>query len=127
VHFKILLGVPEFEGIWNNLVKKYKTNSLSSQERKLFNMLGKTMKLLSQNPKHNSLCSHEIYELSIEFECRIFESYMQNKTPGAGRLFLTYGPGKGEITVLGFSPHPDDSKGAYKRIKLSGFPIKPEE
>lgn len=36
----------------------------------------------------------------------VFESYAQNKTPGAYRIFWTYGPSKAEITILAITPHP---------------------
>ena len=36
----------------------------------------------------------------------IFESYAQNNTPGAYRVFWFYGPGKKEITVVAITPHP---------------------
>ncbi len=53
---------------------------------------------------------------------KVFEAYIENKTSGAARLFWTYGPGNQEITIIGIEPHPDDKKGAYKRIKLSQLP-----
>ena len=54
---------------------------------------------------------------------KIFQSYLENNTPGAGRLFWAYGPRQGDITVLAIEPHPEDRKrGAYERIKLSAMP-----
>jgi hypothetical protein len=54
---------------------------------------------------------------------KIFQSYLENNTPGAGRLFWAYGPGQGDITVLAMEPHPEDKKqGAYERIKVSRMP-----
>jgi len=54
---------------------------------------------------------------------KIFQSYLENRTPGAGRIFWAYGPDKGEITVLAIEPHPEDKKrGAYESIKLSSIP-----
>lgn len=120
--FTIRFGVPEFKSFWNGLVEKHRAEKLSGEERKLFNRIGKAMQLLSADPKHNSLITHEIKELSDMFGARIWQSYVANKTPGAGRLFWTYGPGKNEITIVGYSPHPNDKKGAYKKIKLSQLP-----
>jgi hypothetical protein len=34
----------------------------------------------------------------------------QASLSGAGRVFWTYGPDKGEITVLAVEPHPEDKK-----------------
>src|SRR2546427_7869 len=54
---------------------------------------------------------------------KIFQSYLENNTPGAGRLFWAYGPEKGDITILAIEPHPEDQKrGSYQRIKLSRLP-----
>ena len=36
----------------------------------------------------------------------VFESYAQNNTPAAHRLFWYYGPEKKEITVVTITPHP---------------------
>lgn len=54
---------------------------------------------------------------------RRIQSYLENRTPAAGRLFWAYGPDAGDITVLAIEPHPEDQKrGAYQRIKLSTLP-----
>ncbi|HZW37925.1 MAG TPA: hypothetical protein VFF33_01355 [Ignavibacteriaceae bacterium] len=125
--FKIRLGQPEFEKFWNNLVNNYRDNTISKKDLKIFKQIVKTMKLLCCSPKHNSLHSHEIFELTKENGIKIWQSYIVNNTPAAGRIFWAYGPGKGEITILGYSPHPDDKKGAYKSLNLSGFPKLPNE
>jgi hypothetical protein len=52
----------------------------------------------------------------------VFEAYLENNTPAAGRVFWAYGPDKGDITNLGVEPHPDDKRGSYSRIRLSGLP-----
>jgi hypothetical protein len=54
---------------------------------------------------------------------KIFQSYLENRAPAAGRIFWAYGPQQGDITVLAIEPHPEDQKrGAYLRIKLSKLP-----
>jgi hypothetical protein len=85
--------------------------------------LVKALGFLSANPKHNSLASHEINDLSRKHGIRIFQSYLENHTPSAGRIFWAYGPEQGDITVLAIEPHPEDQKhGAYQRIRLSALP-----
>ena len=37
---------------------------------------------------------------------KVFESYVQNRTPGAYCIFWHYGPLKGQITVVAIVPHP---------------------
>jgi len=36
---------------------------------------------------------------------KVFEVYVQNRTPGAYRLFWCYGPEKREITIIAITPH----------------------
>jgi len=65
----------------------------------------------------------EIDDLTRQHGIKVFQSYLENNTPAAGRLFWAYGPDQGDITVLAIEPHPEDEKrGAYLRIKLSALP-----
>jgi hypothetical protein len=121
--FKIRMGQPEMEALWLDLSTRKLRGGLDKDEEKLFKKLVKALGFLSNNPKHNSLASHEITELSRKYGIRIFQSYLENNTPGAGRIFWAYGPEQGDITVLAIEPHPEDKKrGAYERIKLSSLP-----
>jgi hypothetical protein len=121
--FKIRMGQPEMEALWLDLSTRKLRGGLDKDEEKLFKKLVKALGFLSSNPKHNSLASHEITELSRKYGIRIFQSYLENNTPGAGRIFWAYGPEQGDITVLAIEPHPEDKKrGAYDRIKLSSLP-----
>jgi hypothetical protein len=121
--FKIRMGQPEMEALWLDLSARKLRGGLDKDEEKLFKKLVKALGFLSSNPKHNSLASHEITELSRKYGIRIFQSYLENNTPGAGRIFWAYGPEQGDITVLAIEPHPEDKKrGAYERIKLSSLP-----
>ena len=121
--FKIRMGQPEMEALWLDLSKRKLRGGLDKDEEKFFKKLVKALGFLSSNPKHNSLASHEITELSRKYGIRIFQSYLENNTPGAGRIFWAYGPEQGDITVLAIEPHPEDKKrGAYERIKLSSLP-----
>ena len=86
-------------------------------------MLFRSLGFLSQNPRHPGLNSHEIDDLTKKYGIKVFQSYLENKTPSAGRLFWAYGPDRGDITILAIEPHPEDQKrGAYQRIKLSVLP-----
>jgi hypothetical protein len=124
--FNIRMGLPEMAELWNDLSSRKQAGKLDKDEEKFFKKLVRTLGYLSQDPKHNSLASHEIDELTRKYGTKIFESYLENNTPSAGRIFWGYGPGQGDITVLGIEPHPEDQKrGAYKRIKLSAFRARP--
>ena len=123
--FNIRMGVPEMAAYWNDLATRRATNHLDADEQKFFKKLVKTLNYLAQNPRHNSLNSHEIDDLTRKYGLKIFQSYLENNTPAAGRLFWAYGPDQQDITVLAIEPHPEDQKrGAYQRIKLSTLPKK---
>ena len=129
--FKIRMGVPEMEAFWNDLATRKQAGKLDKDEAKFFKKWVKALSYLSQNPKHNSLGSHEIEDLTRKYGMKIFQSYLENDTPSAGRMFWAYGPDRADITVLGIEPHPEDQKrGAYERVKLAAMPstmVKPEK
>jgi len=74
----------------------------------LFKQVEKCVRLLLNNPKHPGLNTHEFDSIENPFDPRgkVFEAYVQNRTPGAYRLFWCYGPAKGEITLIAMTPHP---------------------
>ena len=37
----------------------------------------------------------------------LWDSYVENKTPGAWRIFWIYGPEKERMTIISIGPHPD--------------------
>ena len=121
--FKIRMGLPEMAALWNDLSTRKQQGKLGRDEEKFFKKLVKTLGFLAENPRHNSLASHEIDALTARYGIKIFQSYLENNTPAAGRIFWAYGPDKGDITVLAIEPHPEDAKrGAYQRIRLSALP-----
>ena len=61
--FEIHLGVPEMEELWNNLQKRHQDGTATKKEEKLRRQMGKAMALLSGNPRHPGLHSHEISSL----------------------------------------------------------------
>ena len=129
MHYRIELGIPEFRDFFNDLLTRAKFGSLKKNEIKLFKKLSKVISFLENNPTHNSLCSHEIGELSKRYskyigrEIKVWQSYIENNTPAAGRLYWCYGPVKGVITIIGLEPHPEDKKKAgYSKVLLSNLP-----
>lgn len=66
----------------------------------------KILGFMETNLKHPSLNTHEYDALTGPNGEKVFESYAQNKTPGAYRIFWHYGPGKRKITILEICPHP---------------------
>lgn len=73
----------------------------------------KTIELLATNPRHPSLNSHKFRSLVGPGGEEVFEAYVQNRTPGAYRVFFHYGPDRIEkgkrvavVTILAITPHP---------------------
>ncbi len=65
----------------------------------------KILGFMETNLRHPSLHTHKFTDI----ECAlgdVFESYIQNRSPGAHRIFWAYGPKKGELYILSISPHP---------------------
>lgn len=119
--FVIRLGIPEVRDIWQNLREKIKSGTANKDELILFKKWKKGMKLLSQNPHHPSLETHEIPPLSRRYGMKVWQSYLENHNSRAMRMYWVYGPDHGDITVIGLEPHPEDKKnGAYDKVSLSG-------
>ena len=117
--FLIRMGVPEMELFWNTLKNKVANNQATIDEIKLYKKFGKALYLISKNPKHPGLNTHEITQLSYRYGDRVWQSYLENNTPAAGRIYWVYGPDRMDITIIGLEPHPNDTKNAYDRITLS--------
>lgn len=71
-----------------------------------FKAVGKTIAYMKINLRHPSLNTHKFSDMESPFGGVVFESYAQNKTPGAYRVFWVYGPNLTQITVLAITPHP---------------------
>ena len=117
--YNIHMGVPEMDAFWKDLKKKNDSGKASKDEKSQYKKIGKALALLSNNPRHPGLSSHEISQLTKRYGIKVWESYLENKKPAAGRVFWVYGPDKNDITVIGIEPHPNDKSNAYKTITLS--------
>ena len=71
-----------------------------------FKSVAKCLYFMQTNLKHPSLNTHKYDALEGPNGQEIFESYAENKTSGAYRVFWHYGPAKKEITILKICKHP---------------------
>ena len=94
--FDITMGVPEMKEFWDDLKKRVKNPSLNT---------------------------HEITELSKRYGERVWQSYLENNTPAAGRIYWVYGPNKNDITIIGLELHPNTKSNSYKKIRLSKMDV----
>lgn len=89
-------------------VRRRKARAKSSRDEGLFKQVHKCVSLLAENPRHPGLHTHEYLSLVHPFDpqAKVFEAYVQNRTPGAYRVFWCYGPEPIQITVIAITPHP---------------------
>ena len=117
----IRLGIPEMKEFWDNLCNKIEDGNANKNEQSLYKKFGKAMYLLSHDPRHPGLASHEISSLSNRYGMKVWESYLENNKPAAERIFWVYGPDRGDITIIGIEPHPNDKVKAYDKVTLSSM------
>ena len=75
-------------------------------QKDILKAVRKCLGFLETNLRHPSLNSHEFRSLKGPNGEKVFEAYAQQKTPGAYRVFLYYGPERGMITIVAITPHP---------------------
>lgn len=75
-------------------------------KKNVYKAVAKILGFMQIDLRHPSLKTHEYTSLSRERGYKVFESYVQNKTPGTYRIFWYYGPKKSEITIAAIVPHP---------------------
>ena len=121
--FNIRMGIPEMEALWNKLQTGHRNGKNSKKDEELYMKWGSVLKKLSVDPMYPSLHTHEIEPLSRRYGMKVWQSYLENKTSKARRMYWVYGPDQKDITIIGIEPHPEDAKnGAYDRINLSELP-----
>lgn len=65
----------------------------------------KTLAWLERDPRHPGLNSHKFRGATGDGGEDIWDSYVENNTPSAWRIFWHYGPTEGVITVVFIGPH----------------------
>jgi len=67
----------------------------------------KALRLLEQlGPCHPGLQSHAFHSVPGPGGATLWESYVENKTPSAWRIWWIYGPAADQITIVTVGPHP---------------------
>jgi hypothetical protein len=96
-----------FELKWTQeAAKNYNRLKSDLSQKKRYNAVKKTIQFLAENPRHNSLQTHEYSSLEGPNGEKVFEAYAEQNTPAAYRVFWYYGPDRGVITIIAITPHP---------------------
>src|SRR5262245_9786234 len=94
-----------FELLYTEKADEQLTYLENANDKKVaFKAVRKTLGLMEVNLKHPSLNTLPYHDLEGPNGEKVFESYAQNNTPGAYRVFWHYGPGKGKITIVAIIP-----------------------
>ena len=75
------------EAFWNDLSTRKQAGRLTKDEEKFFKKWVKALGYLSQNPKHNSLGSHEIDDLTRKYGIKVFQSFSEIKRQRLAECF----------------------------------------
>ncbi len=68
---------------------------LKAESDPTLNKVRKARGVLETNPRHPSLATHEFASLSGPAGEKVFDAYVEDRTPGAWRIFWYYGPDPG--------------------------------
>ncbi|HLO48874.1 MAG TPA: hypothetical protein VK211_10710 [Kamptonema sp.] len=79
--------------------------NLREIDSKKYNKVMKTLGLMSVNLRHPGLNTHKFEALSGPKGEEVFEAYVENRRPGAFRVFWYYGSGQRAIAVIAITPH----------------------
>jgi hypothetical protein len=80
-----------------------------ANEQAKLQKIRRALRRLEQNPRHPGLASHPYESFPVDRDVKVWDSYVENRTPSAWRIFWCYGPDEDEqpvITVLAITPHP---------------------
>ena len=80
--------------------------ALEKEQPQKYRKVLKTLALMETNLRHPGLNTHKYSSIQGKNGEEVFESYVENKTPGAFRVFWHYGPDRQEITIVAITPHP---------------------
>ncbi|MDA3644937.1 hypothetical protein LZ318_03855 [Saccharopolyspora indica] len=95
-----LIYQPEAEKVLLDLYSK-------KQYATKFKKVRKTLRLLEQaGPRHPGLRSHAYQSVPAPDGGTLWESYVENHTPSAWRIWWFYGPDEEQITIVTIGPHP---------------------
>ncbi|CAM3184187.1 hypothetical protein SAXI111661_21785 [Saccharomonospora xinjiangensis] len=102
------MSAPPFELLFTAEAEKVIVDLQSQQQfASKFKKVRKALRLLEQaGPRHPGLHSHDYKSVPGPHGATLWESYVENRTPSAWRIWWVYGPGDGQLTIVTIGPHP---------------------
>lgn len=102
------MSAPPFELYYTAEAEKVLADLDSKQYQQKRKKVHRTLKQLEvYGPRHPGLQSHPYQSVRGPGGAQLWESYVENRTPGAWRIWWTYGPEAGQLTIVTIGPHPD--------------------
>ncbi|MDT8916245.1 hypothetical protein [Amycolatopsis sp. PS_44_ISF1] len=96
-----LLYTPEATSILGDLRAKKQYAPKLKKVRKALAFLEQ------QGPSYIGLRTHPMQSIPGPGGATLYQSYVENNTPGAWRIWWIYGPADDAITIVSLGPHPD--------------------
>ena|SRR5581483_10877587 len=97
----------EFKVILTERAQKQLDKLIEQNNIKVIKAVQKALKQMKKDLRHPSLETHRFYGyIGQKKGDEIFESYAENNTTSAHRLFCHYGPGRKIISIIATLSHP---------------------
>lgn len=102
------MSAPPFTLIYQSEAEKVLLDLYSrKQYATKFKKVRKALRLLERaGPRHPGLRSHAYQSVPVPGGGTLWESYVENHTPSAWRIWWFYGPDEEQITIVTIGPHP---------------------
>ena len=80
--------------------------SLRDRDPKKAKRVENCLAKIEANPRHPGLQTHKYEQMKGQNGENIFQSYVENRTPAAWRVFWHKGVDKDQIIIFAITPHP---------------------
>lgn len=99
--------MPTFDLLWTDQAEEQFLELRRNGPQDKFAKVSKTIEILTKRgPKYPSLHSHKYQSIKGPGGEEVWESYVENRTAGAWRIWWMYGPRPNVITLIMLGKHP---------------------
>jgi hypothetical protein len=101
------VNAPPYRLVYTEEAAKVIDDLRSPQYASKLRKVRKALLLLQeQGPRHRGLHSHAYKSIPGPGGATLWESYVENRTPSAWRIWWIYGPEQDQLTIVTIGPHP---------------------